>query len=316
MFEDLLKERAGCRVLVIGDTIIDRETRGVALGLSAETPTIVMQEQETRTSLGGAALVARNLLALGACVEFITLVGDEALDFPGQAQDVTTYALREARPATVKHRFWVGDHKLLQVDRRDDRPASAETAAKVRKLLGMIPRCDAHVIADYRHGLMTPEVARHCLDAGRASGTPVCVASQCSNLPSNHAQYAGADVFVLNEHEADLVASGWSASLDRWGEGQDRGRAVLAALLAKRVVTTLGAGGCASDAWEEDCSIIPALPVEAVDTCGAGDAFLAALVFAGLERWPEALRFANAWAGLACTVPGPNPPTREMLEAL
>ena len=37
-------------------------------------------------------------------------------------------------------------------------------------------------------------------------------------------------------------------------------------------------------------------------------AFLAAYAVTGL------LSFANVWAGLSCTVPGPNPPKKEMLE--
>ena len=38
------------------------------MGLSAETPTIVAEKREMKHSLGGAALVCRNLLELGAAV--------------------------------------------------------------------------------------------------------------------------------------------------------------------------------------------------------------------------------------------------------
>ena len=71
----LLDQFAECRVLLIGDTIVDLYTYGSAMGLSAETPTIVSRFKEVRRTLGGAAFVCRNLLELGAQVDFITLTG-------------------------------------------------------------------------------------------------------------------------------------------------------------------------------------------------------------------------------------------------
>ena len=45
-----------------------------------------------------------------------------------------------------------------------------------------------------------------------------------------------------------------------------------------------------------------------VDTCGAGDAFLAALCLGGLARPELSLHIANRWAGLSTTVHGTVPP--------
>ncbi|MGB7171120.1 MAG: hypothetical protein WBD32_19095, partial [Acidobacteriaceae bacterium] len=67
--ETILQRLNRRRVLLIGDTILDIYTYGTALGLSAETPTIVARRREVKHSLGGAALVARNLLELGASVQ-------------------------------------------------------------------------------------------------------------------------------------------------------------------------------------------------------------------------------------------------------
>ena len=51
---------------------------------------------------------------------------------------------------------------------------------------------------------------------------------------------------------------------------------------------------------------VPAFPVTVVDTTAAGDAFNGALAVALAEGCPlaEAVRFANAAAGLACTQRG------------
>jgi len=60
--EGIVNRFASARVLLLGDTILDIYTYGTAMGLSAETPTIVARRKEVKHSLGGAALVCRNLL--------------------------------------------------------------------------------------------------------------------------------------------------------------------------------------------------------------------------------------------------------------
>jgi ribokinase len=73
----------------------------------------------------------------------------------------------------------------------------------------------------------------------------------------------------------------------------------------RRIVITLGERGClvaGSEGWE----IIPAFKVQAVDTTGAGDAFIGSFaVFLG-EGLPEkeALTRANLYAALSTTKVG------------
>ena len=118
-----------------------------------------------------------------------------------------------------------------------------------------------------------------------------------------------ASVLVVNEVEAAAIAQG--ANGDHAAE--------LAALrrFAPRAVVTLGAGGLvAADAAESFA--LPAFPVTAVDSVGAGDAFCAALGVrlcegAGLF---EAARFAAAAGALAVTRSGAQSalPSREEVE--
>src|ERR1700733_5899685 len=75
------------RVLLIGDVILDEYRWGTALGLSAETPTIVARDDSTSISWGGAGLLCRNILALGGTVKFTSLVGDDEFrQYTGQFQ--------------------------------------------------------------------------------------------------------------------------------------------------------------------------------------------------------------------------------------
>ena len=68
------------------------------------------------------------------------------------------------------------------------------------------------------------------------------------------------------------------------------------------VAVTRGSEGAAA-LWEGDIVEVPPIPVECVDTTGAGDVFHGAFVFALLENHnvDRCLRFANTAAALSCT---------------
>lgn len=105
------------------------------------------------------------------------------------------------------------------------------------------------------------------------------------------------DVLVVNQIEAAMAAGS--------GPGPDAPQELARALATRHALTcvvTLGAAGAIActpgGSWQ-----IGALPVEPVDTTGAGDTFvgvLAAALDRGLEL-PAALHRASVAAGLACT---------------
>jgi sugar/nucleoside kinase (ribokinase family) len=67
------------------------------------------------------------------------------------------------------------------------------------------------------------------------------------------------------------------------------------------VVTTIGAAGCLAydghKIWR-----LAGLPAQAVDTAGAGDAFMGGLSYGRLQQWPtgQVLKFANACGTYKC----------------
>jgi len=176
--ERRLASFARARVLLVGDSIVDVYTHGSAIGLAAETPTIVMRREREERMLGGAAFVCRNLLALGAQVDFVTLVGCDA-----EASLVRGFADRRlnliaiedpSRPTTVKQRFWVDDHKLLQMDVREDGPVSRTIAAQVLEAVqSRLADANALLVADYRHGMIPPALAASLVAAAKAAGKPI-----------------------------------------------------------------------------------------------------------------------------------------------
>ena len=68
----------GIRVLCLGDVMLDRYVYGEVYRVSPEAPIPVCRVTSECTMLGGAGNVVHNLAALGAGIEFITVIGDDA----------------------------------------------------------------------------------------------------------------------------------------------------------------------------------------------------------------------------------------------
>jgi ribokinase len=119
---------------------------------------------------------------------------------------------------------------------------------------------------------------------------------------------------IVNEHECALIAS----ALGHEGEPTRSQADILAERFALTVIATLGSKGAVSAGRDSKASA-PALPVEVVDTVGAGDTFCGylAAVLGGGKIIGEAMRLASAAGSLACTKPGAQPsiPTRAEVEA-
>jgi ribokinase len=141
-----------------------------------------------------------------------------------------------------------------------------------------------------------------------------CIVNPAPALSADLASLTAADYFIPNETEAETLTGLPVRSL------QDA-QACATALLAKgfrRVVLTLGARGSLI-AGPEGSVHVPAFPVTAVDTTGAGDAFIGSLATWLTEGLPEqeAVADANLYAALSTTRVGTQKsfPTRAAFEA-
>lgn len=111
------------------------------------------------------------------------------------------------------------------------------------------------------------------------------------------------DWLIVNELEVVTVAA---AAGHRTQDPYEAGARLASG--GTQTLVTLGAKGAVAfmkgEAWQVD-----ALPVRVLDTTAAGDAFVGAFAAAldSGQRLPEALRWASAAGGLACTVAGAQP---------
>jgi sugar/nucleoside kinase (ribokinase family) len=274
------------RIIVVGDVILDETVELVPIGQSAEGQVSYTELRRT-VQCGGAANVVKHLARLGATVCLVH--GGEMLSF--QHDGLTTSELlrivqMSGRGEHVrKLRYYCGPDKLLKVN-YPGRPDILYD--RLRDTLEGFP-CSAIVACD--NGCANIRGQQELIvNLAHRRAKRLTVDAQLSLSAPDFLAWCGADEIMLNRDE--LLAIGYEAVRDNFG----------------RHHVKLGARGSAY--WDgTQNQRHDGYQVYAVDTVGAGDAYLAAWLRTGH------LGAANLWAAISCTKIGTGLPIREDLDA-
>lgn len=287
-------ERArGTKILVIGDVMLDRYWFGEVDRISPEAPVPVVRVARREDRLGGAANVARNIVALGAGAVLMGLIGtDEAGAKIGQlAQEEgidSRLVVDASMHTTLKMRVMGRQQQLLRVD-FEEQPDNGGLTALMEGARNAIAGCDVVVLSDYAKGSLTQ--VQVLIALCREAGVPVLVD------PKGHdyARYQGATIITPNRLEMSQAVGAWKDEADLENRAQAlRERLALEALLITRseqgMTLFTGSGRHHIDAQAH----------EVFDVSGAGDTVLATLAVAraaGLS-WEESVGWANRAGGI------------------
>jgi rfaE bifunctional protein kinase chain/domain len=291
-----------CRVLVVGDIMLDEYVFGTVGRISPEAPVpVVAVTRETKVP-GGAANVALNLRGLGAGVEMAGLLGNDAAGrfvaraLKGKRIGVSAAILDPDRPTTVKTRVIAHSQQVVRVDREHKFPPSRETCdALLRKALSALADVDGVVLSDYGKGALTAELVGEVTSAATRKGIFVAVDPKRSDLSF----YRGCTVITPNKGEAQAALGGreLATDLDVWEAGKD----LLRAGRSRAILITRGEEGMTLvERGRSACFHVPAFARQVFDVTGAGDTVigtLAACLAAG-----SSMRDAAVLANLAASV--------------
>lgn len=298
----LIDRFPSCRILVVGDIMLDEYVWGSVRRISPEAPVPVVAVSRETKSVGGAANVALNLAGLRARVEVVGLVGN---DPPGREVDRLLRKNRIGqsglvhdgkRSTTVKTRVIAHNQQVVRVDREGNGSPSdgARNAlhAAVRKA---VRGCDGIVLSDYRKGTLSRELVEEVVEAARRRKIFVAVDPKQADF----SYYRGCTVITPNRSEAEAALGGKELPGDlELGEG---GKALLRRCGAKAVLITRGEQGMTLvERGTRTVFHIPANARQVYDVTGAGDTVigtLAAGVGAGASIRDAAL-LANVAAGV------------------
>ena len=287
------------RVVCLGDVMLDRFIYGNVNRISPEAPIPVCRVENETVMLGGAGNVARNLTALGATVEFISVVGDDVV---GDDVKLLLQGYDDIRPnittvpgriTTSKTRYVAEGQQLMRADREvgteisealiDSLCSSVDRALQASNLL---------IISDYGKGVVTDRLVSEVISLSKAADTPVIVDPKSHSLD----RYSGATLITPNLKEFG-EAIGASVSSD--AEIAASARELLKNVEIQSLIVTRGARGM-SLILPEQAYHFASRAQEVFDVSGAGDTVVAALAVGISAGVPivAATQLANLAAGI------------------
>ena len=308
-----------CRVLVVGDVMLDKYYYGEVNRISPEAPVPITHVISQKETLGGAANVAHNLVQLGCQTMMAGYIGD---DYHGESLEAKLLArgidfrglVHTDQPTTTKLRV-IGDHQqMLRLDFEEaappDAPFEARLLAYIRQTLS--ESLDALILSDYGKGALTERVCQRIIRAAHEHGVPVLVDPKGTNWT----KYAHADYLTPNLKEINAILS--EPVKNRDDEVERAGHYAMQKYKLQNVVVTRSEAGL-SLVQEAQTLHIPTRAQEVFDVSGAGDTVIAvfAMGLSGGLSARTAVALANFAAGIVVAKLGTYAvSTQELVTAL
>ena len=305
-----------CKVLVIGDVMVDSYLIGKVDRISPEAPVPVVALKKRDNMLGGAANVALNIKSLGGEAILCSVIGNDKQGdillnlMQGEGLNTNGIIRSSDRITTTKFRIISNRMQMLRVDEEIDTDlnnADTEALMNCVKQLVAQNKPDVIIFQDYNKGVLTAEVIENISSLALNSGISVAVDPKKKNFMA----YKGITLFKPNLKE---ITEGLKTDVDPTAIGSLREAAekLHKNLDSQLVMITLSEYGVFISAKNEhgfDSVIIPAIMRSIADVSGAGDTVIsvAALCLA-LKTTPELLAsLSNIAGGLVCEQSGVVP---------
>lgn len=315
--ERLVDDFRSVRLLVVGDLVLDEYIWGDVERVSPEAPVPVVHVRDETTMLGGAANVARNVVALGGSADCGSVIGDDSAGrrivdlLKDLGVDPGGLVRVPGRPTTRKSRVIAQNQQIVRFDRETaESPPAAPARDLLRQLERLAGRADGAIVEDYGKGVLARRLASAAMRCFLRAGIPVAV-----DPKSEITSYKGAALLKPNLREAESLSGLAIRTRD------DLARAV--ARLRRRigggaVVVTRGPDGMSLFEGEDASGLdVRAATREVFDVQGAGDTAIAALTLAlrAGASLVEAAVIANAASGVVVAKVGTATASAEEVKA-
>ena len=295
------------RVLVVGDVMLDQFIWGNVARISPEAPVPVVDFARESFMPGGAANVARNLIALGVRVELFGVVGRDStgsqLKKLLEDQTIGCSQVLEVRERTtsVKTRIVAQKQQIVRIDRETRDDLAPDLAGRLtRALATAIPKAAAVIVGDYGKGVVTRDLLQSIKTVCRENGVWLSVDPK----PVHKLDLRGLSLVTPNRKEA-LELAGLSDGAPHPDPLQDAtlmraAEELLRQLNPALLLVTLGEYGMLLCRRGQAPFHIPTIAQEVFDVSGAGDTVIAsftAAIAAGASP-VEAAIISNHAAGI------------------
>lgn len=279
---------AKLKVLVIGDTIIDKYTYCNVQGIMSKDAGYSARLSCSEEYLGGAVAIARHLASFVSDVTLMSIIGSEEEirlrlfdELTDKVQLKLIYSM--SFPTIVKHRYLTHNEKreeYRKIFAINNLPENAKYEPEVylsleSKLREKIEEYDIVFLCDFGHGMINGDIMDVIQDKAKY------LVLNCQTNSTNKGlnvitKYRRADAFTLDQQELRLA-------FPEFASDEKKGLAKLAEHLKGEGWLTRGAQG-AYGIINGEIVECPAVTLNVKDTVGAGDAFFAVSgMFAAME---------------------------------
>ncbi len=270
----LFKNFNKTEVLVIGDAMLDSYHWGEIHRQSPEAnvPVVSLLKKENR--LGGAANVAKNILALGANVTLCSTIGnDEAgkhlLNLMHKNNLSTDYLIKTHNITTQKIRIFAKNKHVIRID--NENTSSIENKEKILELIKKIinsKKIDIAIIQDYNKGLLNKKTIKPILNLLKEKKIKITVDPKFNNFND----YKEVDLIKPNLIELNNITNKKIVKNDIEKLLKTM-KETYVKLNVKYIMTTLSENGLMI--LKDDKNFhAKGLPINVIDVSGAGDSVI------------------------------------------
>lgn len=306
-------------IVCVGDLMLDYFVYGDAKRISPEAPVPVLRYNREVKALGGSGNVVQNVAALGAEVDCISVVGDDAIAEELKALLDRNKRIRHrlhvipGRYTTSKIRYLAGSQQVVRVDREDVGPIDSSLEDQIIEAVKDSLRPNSVVVlADYAKGVLTKRLLTEIISLARSRDIKVVVEPKSVDFT----RYANASVLIANSHEMS-AATRMPCVTDQEAHLATRRGKELGEF--DNVITTRSEKGMVALDDHGTMHSFPTKAKEVFDVSGAGDTVNAvvALMLGAGARLEQAAFVANEAAGLVVSKLGTSVTTvGELKDAL
>jgi len=289
-----------CRLLVIGDLMLDEYLWGDVDRISPEAPVQVVAIQKEDFTLGGAGNVVNNAVALGAKVFTAGVIGTGKNGqlllerFNELGVDTSLIIQEPDRATTRKTRIIAANQHVLRIDRETKQDISGPTLEKMIRLIeDKMPDIDVVLISDYGKGLITKNLLSKVIASAKKYEKMIIVDPKGLDF----SKYSGVSLLTPNKKEAAL-ASG--VEINDESSLEKAANIIFENISLDNLLITCGKDGMVLFAKNKTPFRVRAKSRQVFDVSGAGDTVLAVfgLAVASGASIHNSVALANTAAGI------------------
>ncbi len=273
--EDLFKKFEKLKVLIVGETIIDKYLFVSTKGISPKSNTLSCTVNEEHTMPGGALASYNFLSSFIKDVKLISIVNNNLLHdkkikklFTNNSKPVISkYYNKIVKKRVVEKEVDKRIKKIITINDFENKPLSTNDEKEIIKKLNIaLPKSDIVIVQDFGHNLFSNKIRN--LIQNKSNFLSINVQTNSLNYGFNiiDKKYSKVNMFTLDEKELELFAS--KRNLNHSSELKKLFN------ILKSENCFLTCGGKFSLALDKRNSYkIPTLNNNAIDSVGAGDIF-------------------------------------------